>query len=158
MDTLIKDPNEPKKKKPIATLVGLAALVAAQFFTGHEWFRNLLLAIGVAGFALEGLFVVLYDRAHKKWLASQPDQVDPFRGAPVFPHLKQCIGLAIGMGAFCSIGYVGGPMRETGFTNENWWVLLLIPVMFAGFGYASRIQKKHSKAYMAWRDSQDHSK
>lgn len=158
MDTLIKHSDEPKQKKPIATLIGLAALIAAQFLTDDGWLQNVLLTIGVAGFALEGLFVVQYDRAHKKWLASQPDDVDPLRGAPDLPHVKQSIALAIGMGAFFSIAYVCVPLRETGFTNENWWVLLLIPVMLAGFGFASWIQKKYNKAYMTWRDSQDHGK
>ncbi|MCU9528482.1 hypothetical protein [Pseudomonas mosselii] len=150
--------NEPKKKRPIATLGGLTALILAQFLSAHAWLQNLLIIIGVAGFALEGLFVVQYNNAHKKWLASQPDLADPLRGAPNLPHLKQTIAMGVGMGALLTLAYFGIPLRDNGFTDADWWLLLLIPVVFAGFGVSSRIQEKHNKAFMAWSNSQTHNK
>ncbi|MBM5458881.1 hypothetical protein H8F21_15045 [Pseudomonas sp. P66] len=153
MDKSTGAPKPPKQKQIYTTLFALTALILAQFLTSTVWLHYSLLAIGGAGFALCAVLELQHDWAHKKWLKTQPDSADPFRGAPDLPHLKQCLALTIGFSALVALGKYGLPLSDTGFSAKDWWVIPLILLTFAGFGYAGRIQKKHNKAYLAWRDS-----
>lgn len=148
------EPKPPKTKQSIAMLAAIAVFVLAGLVPIPTWVQNLLIVFGLGAFVFWAVIGVIHDKAHKKWLSSQPASADPMSGSPELPHIPQLIAFLIGI---CSIGalcYLGLPLKEGGFTSADWWLLLLSITALGGFGYASRVQKRHNKAYMAWRDSQ----
>lgn len=154
MDKDSAEPKAPKTKQSITCLTAIAAFALAGLVPmpiGAQVFLTLL-GLGVFGFG--AVMGIKYDRAYAKWVSSQPASSDPLRGSPDLPRAAQLIAFLIGI---CSIGalcYLGLPLKEGGFTSADWWLLLLSITALGGFGYASRIQKRHNKAYLAWRDSQ----
>ncbi|QHF00677.1 hypothetical protein LCG56_28345 (plasmid) [Pseudomonas cannabina pv. alisalensis] len=143
MDKFSAEPKPPKTKQSIAGLAAIAAFAMAGLVPMPVGGQVFLTLIGIGVFGFGAVMGTKHNRAY-----------DPLRGSPDLPHAAQLIAFLIGI---CSIGalcYLGLPLKEGGFTSADWWLLLLSITALGGFGYASRIQKRHNKAYLAWRDSQ----
>lgn len=154
MDKLSAEPKTPKTKQSIAWLAAIAAFALAGLVPMPVGAQNLLALLGIGFFGLGAVIGIKHDRAHAKWLSNQPASSDPMRGSPKLPHTPQLIAFLIGISSIGALCYQGLPLKDGGFTSADWWLLLLTITALAGFGYASRIQKKHNKAYMEWRNTQ----
>ena len=153
MDTFSAEPKPPKTKQSIAWLVAIAAFALAGLVPMPVGAQNLLTLLGLGVFGFGAVIGIKHDRAHAKWLSTQPASVDPMRGSPKLPHVTQLIAFLIGIGSIGALCYLGLPLKDGGFTSADWWLLLLSITALGGFGYASKIQKKHNKAYMEWRNT-----
>lgn len=151
MNKFSAEPKPPKTRQLMTLLAAIAALGLAGLVPMPVWAQGVLTVIGLGALALLAVIGVIHDKAHKKGPSSQPGAAD---GSPNLPHIPQLIAFSIGICSIAALCYLGLPLKEGGFTSADWWLVLLSISALGGFGYASRIQKRHNKAYMAWRDTQ----
>lgn len=154
MDKFSAEPKPPKTKQSIAWVAAIAIFALAGLVPMPAVAQNFLALLGLGVFGFGAVIGIKHDKAHAKWLSSQPASEDPMRGSPKLPHTPQLIGFMIGIGSIGALCFLGLPIKDGGFTSSDWWLLLLTITALGGFGYASRIQKTYNKAYMEWRDTQ----
>lgn len=149
-------PKHPTYKLAFAWMLGAALIYIGASSSAPEVasISTLLVGVGFAAWAYCALLEVRHDRAEKRWLSAQPAELDPYRYAPELPQFKQGVAFGTGAGAFAALAYFGLQMRNGEFTGEAWWLIPLVPLTFAGFGYARRIQTAHWEAIKKWRANQ----
>lgn len=147
-------PKRPKTKSLVAQAIGITSCLVAGFMDVPEWVHNPLIALTIGAFLYAGLLSVIHDKAQKEWLEKQSDYVDPYKGGPEYPHRTQGAAVMIGFCSFLAFGYFAVPMKDRALSGNDWWVLLPLLLMIAGFGYARRVHKKYDVAFTAWRETQ----
>ncbi|MGF6281835.1 hypothetical protein ABH908_000132 [Pseudomonas frederiksbergensis] len=147
-------PKRPKTKFYIAQGIGITSCMVSGFLNWTEWVHAPLIALALGAFIYAGLLAVKSDKAQKEWLEKQADYVDPYKGSPEYPHQAEGAAIMIGFCSFLAFGYFALPMKDRALSSTDWWVLLPLILMIAGFGYARRVHKKHAVAFTAWREAQ----
>lgn len=147
-------PIRPKTKSRIAQVIGYASCLVAGFLNVPEWAHTPLIALAIGAFIYAGFLSIKSDRAHKEWLEKQPDYVDQYKGGPEYPHWSEGAGFMIGICSFMIFGYLAMPMKDRAMSSSDWWVVIPLLLMIAGFSYARRVQKRFGVAHTAWRETQ----
>lgn len=154
MSTPCDAPGKKKTRSRIAQAIGITSYLVAGFLDVPGWALIPLIALGISAFLFDALLTVKSGKAHKEWLQKQPDYADPYKGSPPYPHLKEGVAVSIGFCSFMLVAYLALPMRDRDLSTNDWWVLVPLLLMIAGFGYARRVHTKYAVAHTSWREAQ----